>query len=256
LESNSWELYHVAKDFAECHNVADKHPAKLQELVQRWWTEAGKYKVLPIDGRAMQRLAEPRPQTGVPRNKFIYYPGGGPIAIYGAPILYNRSYSITAEVVIPPEGAEGILLAQGGRHGGHSFYVKGNKLYYVYNFLGKKKFRVTSNQDVPKGRVTLRFEFEKTGVPDIRKGKGAPGRGQLYINEKPVGNTDFPVTVPVTFGLEGALSCGYSSGDVVVPEDYSGDFTFTGKIERVIVDTSGELVVDTEAVVQRILARD
>ena len=50
LDANGWELYHVAEDPAECNNLAAEHPEKLAAMVARWYVEAGKYQVLPLDG--------------------------------------------------------------------------------------------------------------------------------------------------------------------------------------------------------------
>jgi arylsulfatase len=144
-------------------------------------------------------------------------------------------------------------MAQGGVAGGYVLYVKENKLHYIHNYLGLEEYKVTSTMDVPEGAVTLRYEFEPTGPPDPRNGKGAPGRGQLYINGQLVGNTDFPTTVPITFGIEG-MSCGYDFGEAVSHE-YRAPFTFTGTIHKVKVDLSGELIVDDESMVKRLLAQ-
>ena len=91
------------------------------------------------------------------------------------------------------------------------------------------------------------------GPPDIREGLGAPGRGQLYINGELVGNTEFPTTVPITFGIEG-LSCGYDFGEAVTHE-YETPFTFTGLIKQVTVVSSGELIEDDEAKVRLLMAQ-
>jgi len=168
-------------------------------------------------------------------------------------MVFNRPHSITAEVEISGEGAEGVLLAQGGIAGGYVFYVKENKLHYIHNYLGLKEYKVTSTVDVPTGAATLRYEFEPSGPPDPRNGKGAPGRGQLYINAELVGNTDFPTTVPITFGIEG-MSCGYDFGEAVSHE-YHAPFTFSGTIYKVTVDLSGELIEDDESSVKRLIAQ-
>lgn len=132
-------------------------------------------------------------------------------------------------------------------------YVKENKLHYIHNYLGLEELKVTSTEDVPEGKVTLRYEFEPTGKPDLRIGRGAPGRGQLYIDGKLVGNTEFPTTVPILFGIEG-LSCGYDFGEAVSHE-YHAPFTFTGEIHDVTVDLSGELIKDDEAAVRVLMAQ-
>ena len=119
IETHDWELYHVDEDYSETHNLAAEHRDKLIEMIGRWWAEAGKYQVLPIDGSALQRLNVERPTIARPRNKFVYYQGGSGIPFTASPKVYNRPWSITAEVVIPQGGAEGVLLAQGGRTGGY-----------------------------------------------------------------------------------------------------------------------------------------
>jgi arylsulfatase A-like enzyme len=254
LETDGWELYHITKDPTESQNVADQHPAKLRELISMWWVEAGKYKVLPIDGTMNQRLAVERPQTSKPRTRFVYYPGGSVVPFASAPSPYNRPYSIEAEVEIPAEGAEGVLLAQGGSAGGHVLYVKDGQLRYAHNYLGRDIFEVASVEKVSPGAHKLRYEFEPTGKPDVRSGKGTPGRAQLYIDGVLVGNAEFPHTVPIAFSIEG-LSCGYDFAEPVLEHAYHPPFTFTGTIHQVVVDVSGELIQDDEATVRRLMAQ-
>ena len=99
----------------------------------------------------------------------------------------------------------------------------------------------------------MRYEFEPTGEPDIRNGKGVPGRGQLYVDGHLVANTEFPHTVPLVFELEG-LSCGYDFG-APAGEGYEPPFAFTGTIHSVTFDVSGELITDDEAEMARLLAQ-
>jgi arylsulfatase len=119
--------------------------------------------------------------------------------------------------------------------------------------MGLQEFTVTSNLDAPEGECTLRYEFEPTGEPKIREGKGAPGRGQLYINGELAGVTEFPVTVPIVFGIEG-LSCGYDFGEAVTHK-YAAPFRFTGKIKQVVIDMSGDLIEDDDAKVRLLMAQ-
>jgi hypothetical protein len=138
-----------------------------------------------------------------------------------------------------------VLMAQGGRTGGYTFFVKDQKLHFLYNYLGRDKFWLHSNQMIPEGEVELRYEFEPTGKPDPAQGKGVPARGQLYINRKLVASIDMPLSALVIFGTQG-LTCGYDGGEPAAPEEYDGTFRFTGKIKRVTVDLSGELIPDSE----------
>jgi arylsulfatase A-like enzyme len=253
LDANDWELYHVAVDPAEVHDLAGQHPEKLREMIARWWTEAGKYQVLPLDGSVYERLATARPQLTRERSQYVYFPGLSVVPFASTAPVFNRRHSITAEVEIPKVGAEGVLLAQGGVAGGYVLYVKDRRLHYIHNYLGLKEYKVTSNVEVPAGTVKLRYEFEPTGPPDLKAGKGAPGRGQLYIDGKLVGNVPFDATVPITFGIEG-LSCGYDFGETV-SHDYKAPFRFTGTLRRVVVDVSGDLIVDKDAELRAFLAR-
>ena len=254
IEFNGWELYNVAEDYSESHNLADAHRDKLVEMIGRWWAEAGKYQVLPIDGDVRSRLNVERPTIARPRDTFVYYPGGSPVPFAAAPKVYNRRWSISADVVIPEGGAEGVLLAQGGRTGGYTFFVKDRKLHFLYNYLGRDKFWLVSDAEVPEGEVELRYEFEPTGQPDFATGRGVPARGQIYIDRKLVGSVDMSHTVPIMFGTEG-LTCGYDGGDSVAPEEYSAPFPFTGTLARVTLDLSGELLADTAADLKIAMAR-
>ena len=245
---------HVAEDFAENNNVADQHRDKLIEMIATWYVEAGKYNVLPVDGRGVQRLAEERPQIAGVRTSYDYYPGTQAVPANAAARILNRPHSITADVEIPEKGAEGILLAHGGNDSGYAFYVQDGKLHWVHNYVGRAYYHVESVESVPNGRHQLRFEFEVTTPPDIANGKGAGGHAQLYINGKLVGQTDVPVTTPLALGLTSGVVCGRAPGSPVWP-GYKPPFEFTGKIHKVTIDVSGELIVDTEAEMRTILAR-
>jgi arylsulfatase A-like enzyme len=254
IDAHDWELYHIDEDYSECHNQAVERRDKLIEMVGRWYAEAGKYQVLPIDGSAFERINVERPTIAKSRNKYVFYPGGSPVPFTAAPRTYNRPWSITAEVVIPKGGAEGVLLAQGGNTGGYTFFVKDQQLYFLYNWLGHDKFWLKSDEVVPEGEVELRYEFEPTGKPDVPHGKGVPARGQLYINRKLVASIDMPFSILNMWGTEG-LTCGYDGGDRVAPDAYGDAFTFTGSITRVTLDLSGELIPDSEADMKIAMAR-
>jgi arylsulfatase len=157
-------------------------------------------------------------------------------------------------VDIPKGGAEGALLSGGDVQGGFSFYVQGGKLQYVYNYVSSRFFHAESNLAVPEGRHQLRVEFEVTGKPDVKSGKGAPGRAQLYIDGKLVGQVDVPLTMPLSLGLGGGFVCGADAGSPVW-DKYKPPFKFTGTLHRVTVDVSGDLIKDTEAEMRVVMAR-
>jgi arylsulfatase A-like enzyme len=245
LDAEGWELYHVAEDPAETRNVAADNRDRLIAMIGTWYVEAGKYQVMPIDGSGLARMVGEKPLIARPRDRYTYLPNTQSVPNFAAPKVLNRPHSITADVEIPADGAEGVLLSQGTAAGGYSFFVKDGKLRYVHNYVGRQLLGVESEGAVPAGNHELRFEFEPTGKPDMPNGKGAAGRLQLYIDGAMVGNADAAVTTPFMFN-PGALTCGANPGSPVTP-DYEGPFTFTGTLHRVTLDVSGELIHDPEA---------
>ena len=236
LVDPKWMLFHIDEDFSESTDVADQYPEKLEELRQLWWSEARRFNVLPLDGRGVVRQADPRPQMSAPRQRYVYYAGAGEVSSAAAANVLNRSHTITAEVVIPEKGAEGVLIAQGGSFAGYSFFVKNNRLHYAHNYVGLEEHAVISSAELPVGVATLRYEFERTGPPDFTTGKGSPGVGRLYINGSKVGESEIPVTVPLAFALSGEGLC--VGWDSLSPASsaYDDEFRFSGTIRQVVVE--------------------
>ena len=134
-----------------------------------------------------------------------------------APNIRNRSFSIAVEVTIDSEDAEGVLLAQGSRFGGHALYIKNRKLKYVYNFVGLVDQFVESTEEIPKGHVVLSASFEKDGDTMPTEGTLA-----LHIRDKEVGSARIK-TQPGKFSLAGeGLNVGREGAEPVT-DDYPGN---------------------------------
>jgi arylsulfatase A-like enzyme len=253
LDATGWELYRVAEDFAENHNVAAENRERLIAMIGTWYAEAGKYGVLPVDGSALARMVSEKPLVSAPRDRFVYYPDTQSVPFFAAPRVLNRPHSITADVEIPPDGAEGVLLAQGSAAGGYSFFVQDGRLHYVHNWVGRELLRVRADTPLAPGQHLLRFEFEPHGEPDPSIGHGMPAKVQLYVDGALVGDGDFPYTMLFVIN-PGALTCGADPGSPVT-DDYHAPFRFTGAIGTVTVDLSGELIQDDEAELRMHMAR-
>ena len=254
LDTTGWELYDLKEDFAETNNLAEKEKDRLIVMIGMWNNEAGKYNVFPIDSRGTQRGMEERPQISGDRSRYILYPHTQSIPAIAAPKILNRHYSFTADVEIPKDGAEGVLLSMGGNDGGISFYVQGNKLCFVFNYCVIDYYYVKSTSDLPEGKHFLSMEFTPTGEPDVKKGKGTPGTVSLMLDGIEIGKGDIPVTSPIRLGQGAQMLVGADNGSAVTPE-YNAPFKFTGKINKVIVDVSGEQVRDHESEMRIFLAK-
>jgi arylsulfatase len=248
-----WELFDTEADPCECHDLADKHPDKLQELISLWWAQAGMYNALPLESRtAIAILDTERPQLAKPRDQYVYYPGCEEVPESVAVNIRNRSYAIVADVTLE-KGAAGVLFAHGCRFGGHALYIKDGKLKYDYNYVGEFDQYVESSEPVPTGDCRLSASFEKSGT-------GTPTEGllSLYFNDKKVGEGKIK-TQPGKFSLAGeGLNVGMDRGEPVT-DDYPGDapWPFTGgTIHKVIVNVSGDPWVDREKEVRAAFARD
>ncbi len=254
-EKDIWELYQTVEDRSECHNLAAQYPDKLQELINLWFFEAGKYQGFPLDDRLpLEIILTPRPQMTKPRERYIYYSDTAEIPESQAVNIRNRSYSIRAEVEIPADGAEGVVFAHGSRFGGHAIYMMDGKMHYIYNWLGDIKQQVVSNKPVPTGASTLSAIFTKEGEnpPHVANGMLA-----IYINDEKVGEMKM-MTQPGKFSIAGeGLNVGRDGGEPVTG-DYPGEYpwTFTGKVKRVVVDVSGEVSIHHEREAHAMLMRE
>ncbi len=257
FEKDTWELYHTDTDRCEIHNLADQEPEKLQELINLWYAEAGANGAFPLDDRSpLDLMLTPRPILSPPRNRYVYYPGVAEIPESQAVNVRNRSYVIGALVDIPQPGAEGVLFAHGSRFGGHSLYVKDNRLHYVYNFVGMAEQKIVATEELPTGQnLILSANFEKDGEdpPGV-----ATGILSLYHGDVKVGEGRIK-TQPGKFTLAGEGLCVGRDSSEPVTDNYptNGGAPFTGgRIDRVAIDVSGEPYVDLEREAAAMLARE
>ncbi len=221
FQNDTWELYNLTDDVSEVHNLADQYPAKLEEMKDRWWAEASKYNVLPLDDRAGARYSALQAR-GI--STFTYLPGVEKIMEPAIPDTRNSSYTLTAYVNTSGNDSEGVLFSIGGRFAGLSLYVKDKHLIFDYNLFNMKHYRVSSINEVPEGEATLGFEFEKTGR--------WKGEGRLFINGNEEGSVDMSFTVPARYSFEEGLEVGQDP-QTPVTDDYQSPFKYTGDLEKV-----------------------
>jgi arylsulfatase len=236
LDATGWELYHVDADPAETNDLAAAERPRLVEMIALWYTEAGKYNVLPLDSRGTLRFADPRPQISAERESYLYYPGTQVVPDNTAAKVLNRAHSLTAAIELTDTDS-GVVVCHGSSIGGYTLFIQDGRLHYVHNYVGAQELHVASDGVIGPGRHTLRYEFAPTGKPDVMAGKGTPGHARLLVDDVVVGEADFPVTIPLSIGIGGGLAVGRNPGSPITGM-YSSPFAFTGTVEKVTVSTS------------------
>ena len=235
FDKDKWELYDTRKDFSLANDMAAKNPKKLKELQALFMKEAVKYNVLPLDDRSIERMdagLAGRPDLMGARTSLTLYPGMTGMMENTFLNVKNRSMTITGEVDIPQGGANGVILAQGGRFGGWSLYLKDGKLAYAYNWVGLERYTVAAPDPLPAGKATIKVDFVYDGG-----GRGKGATAALLVDGKQVAKGRIAKTNAFIFSLDEGADVGMDE-DTPVTEAYQAGVKsrFTGKINKVTVE--------------------
>jgi arylsulfatase len=232
-----YELYDLRKDWTQHENLAAKYPAKLQEMQNLFWVEAKKYQVLPLDATVATRVIAPRPSLAAGRTEFTWSGETTGTPNGDAPSILDSSYNFKAEVDIPPGGAEGMIVTQGGRFGGYGLYVLKGKPVFLYNFLDLQRTRWEGPNSLPPGRHALEFDFKYDGLGlgtlayNNVSGIGRGGTGVLKVDDKEVARQTMEHTIPLIMQWDENFDIGADTG-TPVSNDYQVPFRFTGKLNK------------------------
>ena len=230
LDDDVWELYDTTKDWSQAKDLSKENPQKLHELQRLWLIEATRYKVLPIDDRVAEKMNPDL--AGRPiliRGKTqLLFGGMGRLSENCVLNIKNKSHSVTAEIVVPDEGAEGVIIAQGANIGGWSLYARAGKLKYCYNVAGVQHFFAESAGKIPAGEHQVRMEFAYAGG-----GLGKGGKATLFIDGKKVGEGDVPITQAMVFSADDGCDVGEDSGAPVSPDYGPQGNAFNGQVRGV-----------------------
>ena len=215
FDDDVWELYDGNVDYTQAHNLAADQPDVLAKLQRLWLIEAVKYNVLPLDDRTSERFNPDlagRP-TLIHGNSQLFFTGMGRLSENSVVSIKNKSFSVTADLVIPEGGAEGVLIAQGGRFGGWALYLKEGKAKFVYNALGINEFATVAKSPIPAGKHQVRMEFAYDGG-GLAKG----GDVTLYYDGDAVGTGRVGATQPMVFSADETTDIGQETGTTVTPD--------------------------------------
>jgi arylsulfatase len=236
-----YELYDLSHDWTQYEDVAAKYPDKLKEMEKLFWQEASKYQVLPLDSSSFTRAVAPRPSLAVGKTQFTWT---GPVTGTpngDAPSILDTSYNFKAEVEIPPGGAEGMIVTQGGRFGGYGLYLLKGKPVFLYNLVDLKRTRWEGRDALTPGKHTLEFDFHYDGLGmgtlafNNVSGIGRGGVGVLKVDGKEVARQRVEHTMPLTMQWDENFDIGADTG-TPVSNDYQVPFKFTGKLNNLTLD--------------------
>ena len=230
FDDDNWELYDTSKDWSQANNLAQKMPERLHELQRLWLIEAVRYNVLPLDddlGRRINSDTAGRPVL-IKGNSQVLFGSMGRLSENSVLNLKNKSHAVTANIVVPDSGAEGVIIAQGGNIGGWSLYAKGGKLKYCYNLLGIKQFYAESATALTPGEHQVRMEFAYDGG-----GLGKGGTASLYVDGKKVGEGKIAATAAMIFSADDGCDVGMDTGSPVSPDYGSRGNEFSGHVKGV-----------------------
>ena len=237
-----WELFDIRNDWTQYENVASKYPDKLNEMQQLLWVELARHQALPLDASVATRLVAPRPNVTVGRSVFTYSGETVTGIPHGdAPNLLNTSYTITADIEIPKNGAEGMIHTNGGRFGGYGFYLLKNKPVFVWNLLDLKRIRWEGPDELAPGKHSLEFDFRYDGLGFATlaynniSGLGRGGTGVLKVDGKVVATQKMERTVPLILQWDETFDIGADTGTPVDDRDYRVPFNFSGKINKLTI---------------------
>ena len=230
-EQDHWELYYLPDDFSQANDLAAANPEKLAELKELFWEEAEKHNVLPLLAGFSVFFGILPPLPTITTQTF--YGDVQNIASGMIPRVYGRSYAIEAELSIPSEGAQGVIVAEADEMGGFSLWVdEKGLLHHSYSMMGVEHYKQVSTEPIPSGDVTVRMQFDAD-----RQERSAGGAVSLYANDRKIGEGRLEKTVFFRFSGYSGMDIGRDNG-LVVDRAYADEapYAFTGTVKKVVFD--------------------
>jgi len=241
LNNQVFQLYNLKDDFSQSNDIAAKHPNKVKELRKKFVAEAKKYQVFPLDASVAARLVAPRPNITAGRKEFVYTRPMTGTPQGDSPSLLNASYTITADIEVPKGGAEGMILASGGRFAGYGFYLLKGKPVFLWNMVDLERIKWEGSDEVPPGRHTIEFDFkyEGKGAGTLAfnnfSGLAQPGTGTLKVDGKVVATQKMKKTLPMILQWDEAFDIGSDTLTGVNDADYKPPFPLTAKLHKLTI---------------------
>ena len=240
LNNQVVQLYDLNKNFNQTEDVAEKYPDKVKEMRAKFVVEAKKYQVFPLDASVAARIVAPKPNITAGRTEFVYTRPMTGLPQGDSPNILNASYTFTADIDVPQGGAEGVIVASGGRFAGYGFYLLKGKPVWLWNLVNLERMKWEGPELEP-GRHTVEFEFKYDGLGagtlafNNFSGIGRPGVGTLKVDGKVVDTKNMPRTLPMILQWDESFDIGSDTLTGVNDADYKPPFPLTAKLNRLTI---------------------
>ena len=241
LNNQVLELYDLNTDFSQSDNIADQHPDKVTAMKQLFIEEAKKFQVFPLDASVAGRLVAPRPNITAGRTEFVYTRPMTGLPQGDSPTILNASYTITADIVVPEGGAEGMILTSGGRFAGYGFYLLAGKPVFLWNMVDLERIKWAGQDALTPGKHSIVFDFKYEGLGagtlafNNMSGLGQPGTGTLKVDGKVVDTRRMEKTLPMILQWDEAFDIGSDTLTGVNDADYKPPFALTAKLDKLTI---------------------
>jgi hypothetical protein len=241
LNNQVFQLYDLNKDFTQSDDIAAKNPAKVAEMRKMFVEEAKKYQVLPLDASVASRMIAPRPNITAGRTEFVYTRPMVGLPQGDSPALLNSSFTMTADIEVPADGAEGMILTSGGRFAGYGFYLLKGKPVFLWNLVDLQRIKWEGPDALTPGRHTVEFDFKYDGIGagtlafNNFSGLGRAATGTLKVDGKDVATRSMEKTLPITLQWDESFDIGSDTLTGVNDEDYKPPFALTAKLNKLTI---------------------
>jgi hypothetical protein len=218
----------LREDYSQAHNLAAKYPEKLKELQALFVEEAKRNQVFPL---LPPFASQPSPSAG--RVVFTYRQGVERLTGNVAPHLAGRPHRIVAEISIPEQGGNGVIIAQGSRFVGFTLFVKDRHVFYEVTANGRRAGRIVSQERLPAGVNHIELQVIPDPLPAGGDPAGVrPGKVLLSVNGRQ--QQEQFTNVMGTMGWE-TLDVGSDLGSAVILRNREGG-TVERKYSKIWVD--------------------
>jgi arylsulfatase A-like enzyme len=241
LNKNTLELYNLTTDFNQTQNLAAQYPDKVKKMKQMFIQEARKNQVFPMDASVAARVIAPRPNITAGRSEFVYKTAMTGLPQGDSPLLLDTSYTISADIEVPEDGAQGMILTSGGRFAGYGFYIKDGKPVFLWNLLDLERIKWQGTEELTPGKHTIEFDFKYDGAGvgtlafNSFDGLGKSGVGTLKVDGKEVDSKKMPRTLPMILQWDEAFDVGSDTLTGVNDEDYTPPFALNAKLNKLTI---------------------